>query len=99
MPEIPDVDIQSLGQAEEEQEDIEQDTERDDQVANRCGKRQRRCSRPAYVDDIEVRAGILRKVLADRADGATQQTDRQKDTDEGHSRHQAAADRAVPFLS
>src|SRR3989304_5146884 len=96
MPEVPDIDIERLGEADNQEKDVEGDANRDGEVPYGCGKGERRSGRPADVDDVEAGARPFGKRLADRAPLLAQQPDREEDADEGNGTRQAAPKRPVP---
>ena len=97
VPEIPDIDIQGLGEPDEQQDHIDQDRDGDDPQPDLGGKRDGGGRRPANIHNVERGAGILDHRLTDCGQGAPHEADDQVDTDERNTDSDRGAESPAGF--
>ena len=83
VPEVPDIDVEGLGPAQEEHYHVDQDRDRDDPQANLGTEGDCRGRGPTDIHYIAGNAQVLHQRLTDIRQGTPHQTNDQVDADEG----------------
>ena len=99
VPEVPDVDVEGLGQAGGQQNDVDEQCHRDDPQTDVRTKGDGGSGRPADINNVALNASAGNHSTCYTVNGAPHQANNKANTDEGDTNDHGGAECSARFCS